>query len=161
MFVVSLSSKKIKFALFTLIIMFVLVGCVSIVIYNCNSKNVQNNTELSVNNSAVNLEQILQFISSFGWDVSAEPDEIHEVIIPAQFDEVYRKYNEIQLSQGYDLQKYAGQRAKNWTFTVLNYPGYEGEEYIKINLLICNGMVIGGDVCSVKLDGFMHGFSKD
>ena len=39
---------------------------------------------------------------------------------------------------------------------------YKGnKEYIKINVLVCDGKVIGGDVCSVKLDGFMHGFLKE
>ena len=37
----------------------------------------------------------------------------------------------------------------------------QNEEFIKINILICDNVVIGGDVCSVKLDGFMHGFLKE
>ena len=160
MFVLSLTSKKIKFASICFVSVILVLSCSLLILYKCNSGSPKNN-ELLVNNSALNIEEILEFISSFGWEVSAEPDEIREVVIPVEFDDVYKDYNQIQLSQGYDLTQYAGQRAKNWTFTVLNYPGYEGKEYIKINLLICNGTVIGGDVCSVRLDGFMHGFSKE
>ena len=160
MFVLSLTSKKIKFASICFVSVILVLSCCLLILYKCNSGSLKNN-ELLVNNSALNIEEILEFISSFGWEVSAEPDEIREVVIPVEFDDVYKDYNQIQLSQGYDLTQYVGQRAKNWTFTVLNYPGYEGNEYIKINLLICNGTVIGGDVCSVRLDGFMHGFSKD
>ncbi len=160
MFVLSLTSKKIKIASICFISIILVLSCSLLILYRCYSNSPKNN-ELLVNNSALNIEEILEFISSFGWEVSAEPDEIREVVIPVEFDDVYKEYNHIQLSQGYDLTQYAGQRAKNWTFTVLNYPGYEGEEYIKINILICNGTVIGGDVCSIRLDGFMHGFSKD
>lgn len=105
--------------------------------------------------------QVLAFISTFGWEVNEEPDEVREVVIPAEFDEVYSNYNAIQKKQGYDLLKYAGKRVKRWTYTVLNYPGYEEEEFIKINVLMCDNEIIGGDVCSIRLDGFMHGFSKE
>ncbi len=160
MFVVSLSSQKVKKVILPfLCVSFVLVVSL-IVIMRCNSPKPQN-TELLVNNNAADITEVLQFISDFGWEVNPEPDEIREVIIPSQFDEVYENYNQIQLKQGYDLSEYSGERAKSWTFTVLNYPGFEDEEYIKINILIYNGKVIGGDVCSVKLDGFMHGFAKE
>ena len=160
MFVVSISSNKIKKAVLCLTLVAVVISGIAVVLYNCRKSDVGSNN-LSVNNSASDIEEILKFISDFGWDVNNEPDEIREIIIPAEFDEVYNKYNEIQLFQGYDLSKYAGERAKNWTFTVRNYPGFEGEEFIKINILIYNNTVIGGDVCSIKIDGFMHGFSKD
>ena len=160
MFVLSLTSKKIKIASICFFSLIFVLSCSLLILYKCNY-NSPKNSELLVNNSALNIEEILEFISSFGWEVSEEPDEIREIVIPVEFDDVYKDYNNIQLSQGYDLTQYAGQRAKNWTFIVRNYPGYEGEDHIKINLLICNGKVIGGDVCSIKLDGFMHGFSKD
>ena len=42
-----------------------------------------------------------------------------------------------------------------------NYPGYENKDgVIRANILVYDGRVIGGDVCSVELDGFMHGFEK-
>lgn len=162
MFVISLSSKKVKLCLIVAVVVLGVISCSAVVLYNCNSqKGSEENTILSVNNNVSDTEQVLRFISSFGWEVDSEPDEIREIIIPAEFDEVYESYNELQLSQGYDLSAYAGERAKNWSFTVLNYPGYENEEFIKINILICDNKVIGGDVCSVKLDGFMHGFMKE
>ena len=42
-----------------------------------------------------------------------------------------------------------------------NYPGYENKDgVVRANLLVYEGRVIGGDVCSVELDGFMQGFEK-
>lgn len=160
MFVVSLSSKRFKKISAVVLSACVAVVCIAVVLLQCG-KTDSRNESLSVNNSASDTAEILRFISNFGWEVNPEPDEIREIIIPVEFDEVYKSYNEIQLSQGYDLSDYSGERAKNWTFTVLNYPGLENVEYIKINILVYEGKVIGGDVCSVKLDGFMHGFSKE
>ncbi len=101
----------------------------------------------------------LAFISQFGWDVAEDPIQVTEILIPAEFDEVYEKYNEIQKQQDLDLSLYAGKRVKKWTYAVRNYPGYEGRaDVIELNMLILDGVVIGGDVCSTELNGFMHGF---
>ena len=87
-----------------------------------------------------------------------EPLEVKEIIIPAEFDDVYEKYNDIQKEQGFDLTAYCSKRVKKWTYKVTNYPNYEGSDCIRATLLVFDGKVIGGDVCSVELDGFMHGF---
>ena len=84
-----------------------------------------------------------------------------EIIIPAEFDDVYEKYNAIQKEQGFDLTAYCSKRVKKWTYKVTNYPNYEGSDCIRATLLVFDGKVIGGDVCSVELDGFMHGFVKN
>lgn len=108
---------------------------------------------------AGNAEERLAFISQFGWDVQEDPLEVAEVIIPSQFDAVYKKYNEIQINQNMDLSLYCGKRVKRWTYAVRNYPGYETQaDVVQISLLIYEGLVIGGDVCSTELNGFMHGF---
>ncbi|NLM61193.1 MAG: DUF4830 domain-containing protein [Clostridiales bacterium] len=96
------------------------------------------------------------FIRSFGWEVADEPPEIVEVTIPREFDDVYLNYNLIQKAQGLDLWDYAGCRVTRYTYRILNYP--TGEEGVLINLLVYDGKVIGGDVMSPRIDGFMHGF---
>ena len=153
MFVYSIKSKQLKiillgaFALITAVCLFIL------------SKDVSP----AARNSAVQIkastaEERLSFLSQFGWELEADPVEVCEVIIPAEFDETYTKYNEIQKAQGFDLTPYAGMRVKRWTYRVKNYPAYEDKSCIRANILVCDGIVIGGDVCSVELDGFMHGF---
>lgn len=102
-------------------------------------------------------EQRLAFAAQFGWELDTEPIEVREVVIPSNFSEVYESYNQIQLEQGFDLTEHKGERAKRWTYRVTNYPGTTDVVYI--NMLIRNGKVIGGDVCSTALNGFMHGFS--
>ena len=161
MFVVSVSKNKIRRA--ALIGAAVVVLSLSLVlILKCfrDSRCLDAATEQNL--TVADESDILSFISSYGWQVDEEPVEVREVIIPEVFDEVYSNYNEIQLKQGFDLEKYSGQRVKKWTYIISNYPeSSPNDDFIRVNILVCDGDIIGGDVCSVKLDGFMHGFSKE
>jgi len=103
-------------------------------------------------------EKRVQFLESYGWKVDQEPVEVVEVTIPKTFNAVYNNYNAIQKKQGFDLSKYNGKRVKRWTYRITNYPGATDE--VCANLLIYNNVVIGGDVSTVALNGFMQGFSK-
>lgn len=100
-------------------------------------------------------QQRQEFIASLGWQVNPEPDEVSEIVIPKKFDELFESYNEIQKQQGCDLYRYRGKRCKKYCYTVLNHP--DGGENIKLSLIVCKNKIIGGDVASQKLDGFMHG----
>lgn len=100
-------------------------------------------------------EQRQEFLTALGWVVNPEPDEVVEVIIPKKFDEVYENYNNIQKEQGMDLSRYKGKRCKRYSYTVLNYPG--GAQNVRLNLLVCGNKIVGGDVSSLGLDGFMQG----
>lgn len=155
MFFYSIKSKQIKaFLLFA----FVVVTVVSLFILSNESKETSNDEAISL--KAATSDERISFLSQFGWEIDEEPVEVREVIIPSEFDETYTQYNEIQKAQGFDLSIYAGMRVKRWTYSVMNYKGYENQSCIRANVLVYEGLVIGGDVCSVELDGFMHGFSS-
>ena len=98
------------------------------------------------------------FLSQFGWTVDAEPTEVETVTIPAEFDKVYAAYNELQKAQGLNLAKYRGKDVTRYTFTVTNYADYEGT--VLANVLVYRNRVIGGDICSADVTGFVHGFEK-
>ena len=98
------------------------------------------------------------FLRQFGWDCSDEPIELVDVRIPSEFNDVYTEYNALQKKQGFDLEKHKGTRVKRCTYELYNYPGEP--EGVRANLLILNGTVIGGDINSAALDGFMHGFAE-
>ena len=101
------------------------------------------------------------FLSQFGWVVDAGSAETREVTIPAEFDKVFAGYNELQRSQGLDLSKYKKKTVSRHTFTVTNYAeqvGVEGTVYA--NVLVYRNRVIGGDICSADVNGFIHGFEK-
>ena len=99
-----------------------------------------------------------KFLGQFGWVVDAGSVETKEVTIPAQFDKVFAGYNELQKSQGLDLSKYKKKTVTRHTFTVTDYPDYDGTVYA--NVLVYRGRVIGGDICSADVNGFIHGFEK-
>ena len=48
-------------------------------------------------------EERLAFLTSFGWEAEAEPQDVREVVIPAKFNDVYAAYNTMQQAQGFDL----------------------------------------------------------
>lgn len=102
------------------------------------------------------------FLAQFGWEVKEDPLEVAEIIVPAEFNAVYKSYNDLQKLQGFDLTPYGGKRLKRWTYEVTNYPGYvEREGAVRANILVLDDTVVGGDICCVELDGFMHGFNME
>ena len=153
MFVYTIRRKKLKWIILVLLAAL----AVGLLWYFGSSKPASQNGGIVLR--AGNAAERLAFISQFGWDVAEDPVQVTEILIPAEFDEVYQKYNEIQKKQDLDLTLYAGKRVKKWPYAVRNYPGYEGRaDVIELNMLILDGVVIGGDVCSTELGGFMHGF---
>ena len=99
-----------------------------------------------------------RFLAQFGWIVDATPLEVSEVTMPDEFDKIFAAYNEIQKEQGLNLVKYKRKKLTRYTFEVTNYEGYDGK--VLANVLVYRGRVVGGDVCSADVDGFVHGFEK-
>lgn len=113
----------------------------------------------SINCKASDAAERTAFLSQFGWKIDEDPVEVSEVIIPSDFNNTYSAYNEIQKTQGMDLEPYKGKRVKRWVYEVKNYPGYAASSgCIRATILVYDGLVIGGDVSSLELDGFMQGF---
>jgi hypothetical protein len=100
----------------------------------------------------------VEYLTAWGWEVSEEPTATEELVIPKEMDDSYGEYLQLQSGQGFDLTKYAGKRVKRYTYEVYNYPS--GEQGIQANLLICRGKVVGGEILSPRLDGFIHGLSR-
>lgn len=103
------------------------------------------------------------FLGQFGWVVDAGSAKTVTVTIPAEFDKVFAGYNEMQKAQGLDLTKYKKKEITRYTFTVTNYGEHEGENYtmpVYANVLVYRNRVIGGDICSADVSGFIHGFEK-
>lgn len=158
MFLVSLKSLKGKLILLVAAVTAVVI--VFSVISNSENAEKVTPTDGVMNFSASTEDERMSFITQLGLTVENEPSAVTEVVIPEEFDETYTSYNEIQKQAGLDLENYKGCTAKRWTYTVTNYPGYESSKSIKINLLVYKGKIIGGDICSVELDGFMKGLTK-
>ena len=118
------------------------------------------NQTVSISYDKIKTEQdVVKFLSQFGWQVEGKAVEVKQVGVPAEFDKIYAGYNQIQLAQGLDLTRYKGKEVTRYTFKVTNYPGYEGAVYA--NVLVFRKKVIGGDICSAEItNGFVQGFEK-
>lgn len=156
MFVLSVHKRQIRLVLLLLALAAIAVACA---VASRNGMAVSQGA--GVNLRADTADERIAYLSQFGWEVDEDPIEVSEVVIPETFDETYTQYNELQKAQGFDLTPYASCRVKRWIYRVRNYPGYEQLDCIQATLLIYEGQVIGGDVCSTQLDGFMHGFVKE
>jgi len=118
------------------------------------SKNVAN-----VVNLATNADREA-YLTSLGWEYDVNCTE-KQVKIPAQFNDTYTRYNEIQIKQGFDLSEYKGREVTVYTYNIKNFSGFENRDCVYANLLVCDNQLIGGDICSTSAsDGFMQGLNK-
>jgi len=108
-------------------------------------------------NTASDNEQRLAFLRSFGWEAADAPVETQEVRIPEEFNDVFTRYNELQRSQGYDLEPYAGKSVKRYVYRIENHP--DGPDHYA-TLLIHKNEIIGGDITGSGEGGRIHGFQK-
>ena len=156
MFVYAIRSATIKFVCAIALSVAALLALVALIpTYSAEKNESATVSDVWYNKIYENSDR-LAFIEQFGWKVDATPLESVEVSIPEEFDKVYLGYNEMQKEQGLGLTKYKGKTVTRYTYNVTNYPDYEGDVYI--SLLVYKNKVIGGDVCSADVGGFVHGF---
>ena len=160
MFIYSMHANTIKFFAVICLALTVLITLIAFVpTYATGQDTAEVGLNVSYNYEKIkNNEDRINFIKQFGWEVDAQPLKEQEVTIPKEFDKIFAAYNEIQRKQGLDLSSFKKKNVMRYTYTVTNYPDYDGEVYINI-LVYCN-KVIGGDVCSADVNGFIHGFEQ-
>ena len=97
----------------------------------------------------------IAFLEGYGWQVEPEPVKTQQVTVPADPSEVFLRYNELQVSQGYDLLQYSGEELTRYVYRITNYPDEAGVYYA--TLLVKDGQIVGADVASSAKTGVMHG----
>jgi hypothetical protein len=101
-------------------------------------------------------EDAAKFLQQFGWEVNMSDVEEVDVTLPSSFDKVLTAYNELQMRQGLNLAKYKNKPVVRYTFTVTNFRDAEGP--VLANVIVYRNRVIGGDICSADITGFVVGF---
>lgn len=101
--------------------------------------------------------QRVEYLRSLGWEVDTEPVETLQFLLPEKLEEPYFSYNELQLSQGFDLTACLGKQVERYTYTVTNYP--ERPEGVQANLYICEDYPVAGDICCPGAGGFQTGLT--
>lgn len=162
MFIYSLRASTIKLVGVICVALTVLITLIAFVpTYAVSSQTSANaDAETSYHYDKVkDTNDVVEFLSQFGWEVNPEPIEVKAVTIPSEFDKVFSAYNEIQKAQGLNLSKFKGKDVTRYTLCVTNYPEYEGTVWA--NVLVYRNRVIGGDICSADASGFVHHFIKN
>ena len=157
MFIYSLHANTIKFFAVICLSLAALIALIAFVpTYVTDDATTQVGIDASYNYEKIKSnEDRINFLKQFGIEVDAQAVREQQVTIPAEFDKVFAEYNEIQRKQGLDLSAFKKKTVMRYTYTVKNYPDYEGE--VQVNILVYRNTVIGGDVCSVDASGFVHG----
>ncbi len=86
-----------------------------------------------------------EFIASKGWETEEEPFSVTELSIPAEFDDVLTKYNELQLASGMDISPYLGKTVTKYCYKVTNCS--ESDD-VYVTLYVYNEEVIAADIAS-------------
>ena len=130
---VLLTKKRLAVVLATVILSLVLVGQFLSV--------GANQIELSTN------EKRVQYINTLGIKLANDDFTQKQVIIPQTFNNVYEKYNNLQLQAGFNLKNYRGKQVTIFTYNI--------DSQTVVNLMIYKNKLIGGDISSLKIDGNM------
>ena len=97
------------------------------------------------------------YLAACGWEVESPAMKEETVLIPKSFSAVFESYNALQKQQGFDLSRYSGKEVKLYTYKVR---ADKLGENVLASLYVSDGCVIGGDVHSTALDGFMCGLRQ-
>ena len=158
MFVCSVKGNTLKFAG---IIVLAIVAAAALIIALPSGGSVAAGS-IFEGESKVNYDKIktdndrIEFLAQFGWETKDGCVEEAKVTIPDDFDRVMNSYNDVQLAQGLDLTKFKGKEVERFTYEITNYPDYDGTVYA--NIIVYKNRVIGGDICSSDVKGFIQGF---
>ena len=146
-------SKLIAIALIVLVAVILLVVCLTNSGKSGSAPAAENAAQAAPSELKTNDDRVA-YLASYGWEVAQEPVQTQEVRIPTEPSEVFERYNDLQVSQGFDLHNYAGKSVKRYVYQISNYPGTEDTYYA--TLLVYKNAVIGGDVSSSAQGGVMH-----
>ena len=101
------------------------------------------------------LKDVTEYLEKLGYTPKEQTLTLREIRIPQEFDAVYEAYNALQKKSGADLYKYRGKNVTQYTCELEGY-----DETVYAHVLVFKGKVIGGDVCSAAMNGFMHGLTE-
>ncbi len=136
-----LSNKRIAVIFIVFVVAVISVVLLRLYFLNKPTENgIECSTEVDVN----------EYLASFGLQLGE--CTVDEIIVPYEFNDVYKNYNKIQQSQGFDLADYKGKKLFRYTFSVQNYPDSDS---VFAEVLIYRKQIVGADIYSTDLDGFI------
>ncbi len=108
--------------------------------------------------SCASEEERSAYLASLGYEFEEKP-EVKEIEIPAEFNDVYSSYSDIQKEQGFNLEGYKGKKATLYTYKIKNY---KNNKNVIADLMVCDGILIGADLCDPSAEnGFLTGLTQN
>ena len=95
--------------------------------------------------------QRIEFLQKYGWEAEVPPISEEEIVIPAEWDEVYTGYASLQQAQGFNLDKLRGKTVTEYTYHITNYP--EKDE-VAAHILVYKDRIVGADISEMEQGGF-------
>lgn len=135
MFVLKLKKKRFIIALSAILLAFAVVIAFLNADFTPVADYVEKNTK-SYSLKASDAEERQSFFQQIG--ITADNEIVDEVVIPQEFNSVYKDYNELQINCGFDLTQYAGKTVKRYTYSIENSK--------KAVILVYKNRVIGGHI---------------
>ena len=102
----------------------------------------------------------LDYLSNLGCEIIDEQAQSKKITIPSEFSDVYKTYNKLQKSSGYDLSQFKGEGCIVYTYRVKRFADFSDKDFANANLIVYNGRIIGGDISSSKINGKMYPLKK-
>lgn len=149
MFKIDFTSSAKKSIILTLFALF-LMSCISLLMIGSTFHTATPpDTYLGIDNSGETSTQRIRFLTELGYTVSLSGEESENIKIPIEFGDVYNRYNELQKQSGTNLLNYRGADCVRYTYT-------QEDGDLRLNLIVYEGRIIGGDACTAALDGEMR-----
>ena len=151
MFVFSFRASSVKFISLLFICFVAVIAVISLLPEAGSSLNV-NKADISKELSRIDVKSEkgrIEYLSALGYGVEKEPVSEASEKLPKVFDVVTERYNGLQKSQGFDLEKYKGKSVKGYTYEVSSFPDgtkMTGEKYLA-TLIVYKNKVVAADLC--------------
>lgn len=152
MFICTLKFDRKKAAFCVIMAALVLIGVILLV--GAHDQSGAGSAPAQTGATVKNEKARVAYLAQCGWTVESPALREETAVIPRSFSRVFENYNDLQKQQGFDLSRYCGMEVKLYTYRVLDSD--LGDEVLAV-LYVCGNEVIGGDIHSTALDGFMRG----
>lgn len=152
MFVYSVRASTVKFFAFVFATVALMIGLV-IFARQDSVLAMSDSTEIRFDGMRENSERV-GFIEYFGVRVNEAPVEEKTFRLPDDFDRIVAGYNELQKSQGLDIERYANKKVTRYTYEVTNFK--DGGASVFVNLFVYRGRLIAADMSRGGDNGFVY-----
>ncbi len=111
--------------------------------------------------SIINEESVISFLQSNNIEIDVTGMNVSYIVLSDENGEVFYNYNEMQKQNGFDLSPFVGKKIQKYSGPVIKCPDCENVEGVYATVLTYEDKIIGADIYSVSVNGFMRGVKNN